>query len=532
MPLVRRALAGLLGTLVSLVGLVGVSSAVGGPLTWAVTQGASMVPTYPPGTLVVLQRQALYAVGDVVAYRNAELQTTVLHRVTAVQDARLTLQGDANSWSDPYRPTVDEAVGRPLLAVPGLGRAVVVARPVLALLVLLGLLAVVLLPRLRRRAGSGRRSSARGQAPSGRPDSDAARSWQGQSSQPRQAAAAAAVVLPQAVTAAASTALLTVVGLGVLTVVLPTGASARSVQTDDGVDVRFGYDAAVPAGIVYPTGRVTTGDPVFLKVVDRLAVTAGLHLPRPGGTSVSGRWRLEVDVSDDSGWRSTVYRSADASPDDRELQVVLTPSRLLRLADTAAVATGAPAGGRRVTVRAVVDAAVGTRAVPRQTTASYALALDAVALRPVTEQPARTGSPVTLPSGSSAPAQRTLLGLPVALLQQALVLAGVACIVVLVLAARSRRDADARDVLHAEHADLMLATAPVAVRGPVVDVVGPHELFLVAQRYDRLVLHWTDAGSTTYLVQDEGTAYRWTDVRAVVPVPRRAPDQRSEAHRA
>lgn len=41
-----------------------------------------------------------YDVGDVVAYRNLQLDTVVLHRIVAREGERYVLQGDSNTWLD------------------------------------------------------------------------------------------------------------------------------------------------------------------------------------------------------------------------------------------------------------------------------------------------------------------------------------------------------------------------------------------------------------------------------------------------
>ena len=156
MTVVRRVLAGLVGTVASLVSLVAVSSATGGPITWAVTHGGSMVPAVTPGTLTVLQQRPVYRVGDVVGYRNADLSDqVVLHRVIEVADDHLVLKGDANSWVDPYQPTRDRVLGEQVLAVPRVGDLLAGVDGPLPVALLAG--AVTLLA-LSRRTGGRRRS--------------------------------------------------------------------------------------------------------------------------------------------------------------------------------------------------------------------------------------------------------------------------------------------------------------------------------------------------------------------------------------
>ncbi|WP_305094042.1 signal peptidase I [Prescottella sp. R16] len=89
----------------------------------------SMEPTYPPGTLVVVEPvdAGTLGVGDVVTFQwESGKVDVVTHRITAVQysakgELRFTTQGDANPAPD-ERPVVPEQVrGKVWYAVPYVG---------------------------------------------------------------------------------------------------------------------------------------------------------------------------------------------------------------------------------------------------------------------------------------------------------------------------------------------------------------------------------------------------------------------------
>lgn len=94
---------------------------LGGGVSYVVSRGASMEPNLQDGDLVVLHQAASYEVGDVVAYESASLGRTVIHRITAVQDGRYLMRGDANDSVDPDRPTTGDIIGRTTARVPGAG---------------------------------------------------------------------------------------------------------------------------------------------------------------------------------------------------------------------------------------------------------------------------------------------------------------------------------------------------------------------------------------------------------------------------
>jgi len=70
----RLAALGLLAVLAAL-WLVLAPTQLGGPASYASISGGSMEPRLHQGDLVVVRRADAYRVGDVVAYRNAVLQT-------------------------------------------------------------------------------------------------------------------------------------------------------------------------------------------------------------------------------------------------------------------------------------------------------------------------------------------------------------------------------------------------------------------------------------------------------------------------
>ena len=57
----------------------------GGPLTYVVIRGTSMRPTYEPGDLVLVRREAAYGPGDIVAYRvpddDIDSDLILIHRI-------------------------------------------------------------------------------------------------------------------------------------------------------------------------------------------------------------------------------------------------------------------------------------------------------------------------------------------------------------------------------------------------------------------------------------------------------------------
>lgn len=93
----------------------------GGAMTYVLTTGTSMSPTFAAGDLAVLRTADSYRVGDVLAYRSEELDRVVLHRVRTAEDGVFTLQGDGNDFVDPDRVREQQVLGRLALRVPNVG---------------------------------------------------------------------------------------------------------------------------------------------------------------------------------------------------------------------------------------------------------------------------------------------------------------------------------------------------------------------------------------------------------------------------
>lgn len=122
---------------------------IGGPLTPVIVRGTSMLPTYEPGDLVLAYRSRGPRVGQVVVFRGPS-EGYVIHRITAVDGERITTQGDNRDRPDPWATTADDVVGVARLAVPGIGRYLLVLADPLVIATLAGSVAATVVLRPRR----------------------------------------------------------------------------------------------------------------------------------------------------------------------------------------------------------------------------------------------------------------------------------------------------------------------------------------------------------------------------------------------
>jgi hypothetical protein len=98
--------------------------ALGGPASYIVVHGYSMSGALAPGDLVVTMAQHSYSAGDPIVYRvsyGAGRGLLVVHRIISADPSGYRMQGDANSYVDPWRPKASDVVGRIVVTLPGAG---------------------------------------------------------------------------------------------------------------------------------------------------------------------------------------------------------------------------------------------------------------------------------------------------------------------------------------------------------------------------------------------------------------------------
>jgi signal peptidase I len=302
-----------------------------GLLVSVVTDGTSMLPSHHAGDLVVVARTGDYGIGQVVAYRDDASGRIVLHRIVGGDADGFDMRGDNNSSIDPTHPAAADLLGRQVLHVPRVGAAF---RSPLGLALVLGVVVVLggLLVGGRRSDRGHGAEGARRHRRDGR----------------RRAVIAGRVAIVVLDVAAIG-------GLVATFVVRPHTVVPPPVAQHTG---SLSYDTVVPVDEVYPSGRVTTGDPVFLQLVDRLDVVFRYRSEAPAGTQASARLRAEL--TDGSGWSRT-FDVAPLTPvlDGRlELGGSLDLAGMRALVDRVTAATGMPAGPLGLVVVADVDVTI------------------------------------------------------------------------------------------------------------------------------------------------------------------------------
>lgn len=96
---------------------------LGGRAAWVMVSGTSMLPRFHTGDLVLVEHQASYHVGEVVAYRVPKGQVgagyVVIHRIIGGNGRTgWRMKGDNRTAPDLWHPTDHDVIGSKLLRIP------------------------------------------------------------------------------------------------------------------------------------------------------------------------------------------------------------------------------------------------------------------------------------------------------------------------------------------------------------------------------------------------------------------------------
>lgn len=528
----------LLSGLVAAAALAGVwlyfaPAQLGGGTSYAIIVGNSMEPKLHRGDLAVVRARNSYRVGDVVLYDSRELGSKVLHRIVRIDDGRYVLQGDNNSFLDAERPTDEQIVGTLWVTAPGVGRVTEWLRQPLHSALLVGLVALIALG-----GGVGAGAAVRR---GGRPGASKPRV----APAPRPSRAVPAELKPLLTGLAAAA--LACVALAAISFGRPL-TGTETVEAAYAHQGRFEYEARVSRNAAYPDGQVSTGEPVFLRLVPRLRVSFSYRLESELPVDAAGRIALDARLSDGRGWERVLPLALERSfaTGGSTVSGVLDLARIERIVEDVRELTGSGQTAFTVALLPRVEVAgkVGRETVDATFAPALSFDLGDLRLQPNLEAGEGVGPLAPREPGSGtrvAPADVSLgaLSLSVANARRASLL-GIAALLLLgglALAARSRgRDEDEHDWIRARYGHLLV---PVAGRSgewaQVTDLADIDALVRLAEHTGKLILLVADGADRSYVVEDGGNAYRYRvlasePVAAIVwPPPARDLRVRDEA---
>jgi signal peptidase I len=481
---------------------------LGGGTSFAVVYGTSMEPHFHRGDLVVLRRRASYHVGEVVGYHSAQLHREVLHRIVAERGGRVTFKGDNNSFLDPEHVRTSQLFGREWLRVPGAGAQLERLRSPWVAALVAGLAALLLL------GGSGATARRR------RPRSPRATPVRPAMPRPAPGSAAGAVAVVGALGLAVSLA---------LALVAFTRPASRTVTSPDQYVKRgvFAYSARVPVGPVYHEPVLRAPAPVYLKLVHGLDVSFAYSTRAKVPANLSGTGQLELALGDGAGWRRSFVLQAPQAFDGTQttLRGRVDLRALGALIRRFEAQTGEHNTLYKLELRpqVVLQGTVAGRAVKDVFAPSLTLDLDQLRLQPA--QPADGAGPNTLVRAEGAAGTRreastlSAFGARVTIARArgaSAVAAGCAlCLLLLGGLPLLRRDGGEVGSIRRRYGDRLVEIAPgERPAGAERRVASMNALALIADRYERLILHEPRPGFDSFLVEDDGIVYRHDVVHA------------------
>jgi hypothetical protein len=291
----------------------------------------------------------------------------------------------------------------------------------------------------------------------------------------------------------------------------------------------FSYSASVGAGRVYADGGVKTGDPIYLRILNKVSVRFAYDFSSLAPHAAAGTMALSLDVRDASGWHQTVplVPATAFAHSHGKIDATLDVAQVQGLIAAAAGATGVRPSTQSVSVLADVRlrGEVAGRPVTDHFSPRYDFQLDPLVLRPTAANPG-TGdhgaTPGTVAAGSvdntvRRPATMGAFGLAVdvALLRWVTLGGAVLSLLVLLVVMAKRRPLHRDEVARIDARDghiivPVASSSPGSQRVATVDVTTMPDLVRLAERYDRLILHESRDGTHVYLFEAEGIIYRYS----------------------
>ena len=252
---------------------------LGGQVAYVIVNGISMEPGYHLGDLTIMRKANSYKVGDIVTYRDADMQAYVIHRIIRVEQDHYVLQGDNNSWIDAYRPTNEEIIGKLWIYIPKLGKIFKWLRSPLNMALTMGLLGGLLMASMTIKPSARRKSKTSSIAAT-----------------PKSSLEVDLYLL--------CTLGLFFLGLSILAFIKPLTRPAEDIQYQQ--ESYFSY-SATGTPVIYDTDIVRSGEPVFPRLTCFLNITFNYKLLGSQIQDVSGDYQLIARVMDEqSGWQRTI----------------------------------------------------------------------------------------------------------------------------------------------------------------------------------------------------------------------------------
>lgn len=486
---------------------------LGGSVSYVITYGVSMEPRFEQDDLVIVRDAGSYQKGDVIAYRSRALEQPVMHRISEVTSDGYVTKGDNNSWTDTDRPTDADVIGKEWVHVPGAGKVLKwVADPRGAVLLTTSMALFLF---------TGSRKSRRRNKQT--PSEDIAMkrinitTLAGLS--PRRQFALAWV------TALALFSLL----LGLMGFLKEPVASLSEESAYEHTG-RFSYSAAARESVVYPEGRLSTGGPLFLKLIDDVTVKFDYELASEVPMRASGIGRLRARLNGSNGWQKTLSLQPPTPFKGNKISLMGTfdPEEIVELTANVQSLTGVP-DSFTLSIVPVLDVKgdIGGEGITESFSPTLAFAVDGLQLKSPAAAPGESGGEIANPfeptlAGSIKSSQLAtnrvsllLLDLPVATARKISVVSfALSLLLMFFLWQRFGREplGDESESIQVEYGEWLIDVTSVGqrMRERSIEVATMEALVRLADRYERVILHHSRPPAHDYYVEESGAVYRYS----------------------
>jgi len=302
----------------------------GGQSAYIMVIGKSMEPNFHLGDMIIVRQNPHYNVGDIVAYKNMQMNSNVFHRIIGQEGGRYIMKGDNNAWVDTYRPLPEEVIGKLWVDLPGAGNIIQRIRTPLNMAIIIGVVAGLFLfssmkempkggkhmtkksfrerikdltPRFKFGNGSPQKAPASNPDPLPGPDQQEIlpETFAPSKKQPSEFIGSGIEIIFFTLGLTAFTSLI----LGIISLTRPLMVSEPDDVNYQHIGI-FSYSASAPAGI-YDSNTVQRGEPIFPKVTCAMRVDFHYSLFGDDLKNVTGTYDITAQILDlQSGWQRTV----------------------------------------------------------------------------------------------------------------------------------------------------------------------------------------------------------------------------------
>ena len=496
---------------------------LGGSAAYVITHGNSMEPVYTAGDLVVLRAEGRYSKGDIVGFRSASLDRTILHRIHHFENGAIVTKGDNNSWLDSDRPESADVIGKAWLHVPGAGKWLAKTRTPAVATSVIALVALSFFfgneKKKNRRGKKGKETQLPRIGFTGFTDSQ--KTW-------------------LAVPGGIALVLLMVAGISFrqpLVSAVASDAAYEHVGT-------FGYSAKVKKNPVYPDGKVEPGDPIFLRLVDSLTVSFNYQLKTEVDHQIAGEAALLAQVKGATGWTKTIPLQTGKSFKGNEVRLsgTLEFAQVQKISQEVQKITGLPEAGQTVELipRVTVTGDMAGEKVLEQFSPALAMQMDPyqVELAPGVAgasdaegaaTPLRQTQPGEVSISETQANDLSLLGFSLDIKTTRMVsliglLLAAAAASVLWMRFSNPAHADEWSLIEAQYGEWLIPVESMRSQSQhkAVQVKSMEALVRLAELYERMILHEAEDATHSYFVEEEGVVYYYQAIRdqkPAVPVP-------------